>query len=68
MNILCADMVAGSAGGEQNTHPGLPDGVQGSKAVVQERKKEVRTTSEPFKKKRPAGKAVVKIRNYNIKD
>uniref|UniRef100_A0AAY5EUN3 Coiled-coil domain containing 57 n=1 Tax=Electrophorus electricus TaxID=8005 RepID=A0AAY5EUN3_ELEEL len=41
--------------------------VQGLKALVQERKKPTRITSEPGKKTRPAGK-VVKIRNYNIKD
>ncbi|XP_035389457.1 coiled-coil domain-containing protein 57-like [Electrophorus electricus] len=44
-----------------------PVKVQGLKALVQERKKPTRITSEPGKKTRPAGK-VVKIRNYNIKD
>ncbi|GAA6094748.1 coiled-coil domain-containing protein 57 isoform X1 [Tachysurus ichikawai] len=48
-------------------HPGLPVRVQGLKAVIQERNKQARTTSEPGKKAKPAGKAV-KIRNYNIKD
>ncbi|KAM9463299.1 coiled-coil domain-containing protein 57 isoform 2-T2 [Clarias gariepinus] len=48
-------------------HPGPPVRVQGSKAVIQERHKQARITSEPGKKARLAGKAG-KIRNYNNKD
>ncbi|XP_027033330.2 coiled-coil domain-containing protein 57 isoform X1 [Tachysurus fulvidraco] len=64
------DTVPVSARAEENRntpHPGLPVQVQGLKAVIQERNKKARTTSEPGKKAKPAGKAV-KIRNYNIKD
>lgn len=60
--------VSAKAEERRNTpHPGLPVRVQGLKAAIQERNKQVRGTSEPEKKARPAGKAV-KIRNYNIKD
>ncbi|XP_036428406.1 coiled-coil domain-containing protein 57 [Colossoma macropomum] len=58
---------AASAGGQQEAQLGIPVSIQGFKSLVQERKKQARTTSEPVKKMRPAGK-VVKIRNYNIKD
>ncbi|XP_072524167.1 coiled-coil domain-containing protein 57 isoform X2 [Salminus brasiliensis] len=61
------DGIPASVGGQQKAHTGLPIRVQGLKAVVQDRTKQARTTSEPVKKLRPAGK-VVKIRNYNIKD
>ncbi|MCJ8738655.1 hypothetical protein PDJAM_G00038280 [Pangasius djambal] len=64
------DTVPVSATAEEHghmPHPGLPVRVQGLKAAIQERNKQTRTTSEPGKKARPAGKAV-KIRNYNIKD
>ncbi|KAL6475465.1 hypothetical protein MHYP_G00165050 [Metynnis hypsauchen] len=45
---------AASAGGQQDTQLGTPVGIQGFKSLVQEGKKQARTTSEPVKKIRLA--------------
>uniref|UniRef100_A0A3B4DXI0 Coiled-coil domain containing 57 n=1 Tax=Pygocentrus nattereri TaxID=42514 RepID=A0A3B4DXI0_PYGNA len=57
----------GEAVDTHNTQLGTPVGIQGFKSLVQEGKKQARTTSEPVKTISLARKKV-KIRNYNIKD
>ncbi|XP_043109197.1 coiled-coil domain-containing protein 57 isoform X2 [Puntigrus tetrazona] len=50
-----------------NQPPAPPVSVEGTKASLQEKKKQNQTTFAPAKKTRPAGNKS-KIRNYNIKD
>lgn len=67
--IVLSGIVSTANGGHPDiTQPPTPlVSVKGTKASLQEKKKQSRTTFVPAKKTRPAGNQG-KIRNYNNKD